>query len=84
MAGNILFAAIFGIALVAQLVLAVWYKTRGFANTMVCGSIVESVSRVLVRSHMFDFNYFAVYISPLPSVQVRANFRCQIPRVPHH
>ncbi len=67
LAGNVLFAAIFGVFLAAHIFLGLRYKTRGFMIAMVCGLILEIVGyvgRILMRSHMFDFNYFIMYASP--------------------
>ena len=67
LAGNVLFAAIFGVLLAAHIFLGLRYKTRGFMIAMVCGLILEIVGyvgRILMRSHMFDFNYFIMYASP--------------------
>lgn len=63
LAGNVFFAVIFGIFLVVHLALGVRYRTRGFAISMVFGLILETVgyiARVLMRQHMFDFNYFVM------------------------
>ncbi|GJN84677.1 hypothetical protein PLIIFM63780_008239 [Purpureocillium lilacinum] len=65
LAGNVLFAAIFGVFLAAHIFLGLRYKTRGFMIAMVCGLILEIVGyvgRILMRSHMFDFNYFIIYL----------------------
>lgn len=65
LAGNTLFTAIFGIFLVLQIAFGIRYKTRGFAIAMSCGLVLEIVGyigRILMRNHMFDFNYFIMYV----------------------
>lgn len=61
LAGNVLFAAIFGILFVLQIFLGLRHKTRGYMITMSMGLILEIVGyvgRILLRSSMFEFSYF--------------------------
>lgn len=61
LAGNVLFAAMFGILLALQLCLGIRHRTRGFMIAMACGLVLEVVGyigRVLMRSNMFEFSYF--------------------------
>lgn len=63
LAGNVALAAIFGLFLIAQVGLAIRYKTRGFGIAMACGLILEIVGyvgRILMRQHIFDFSYFVM------------------------
>lgn len=63
LAGNVALAAIFALFLVAQVGLAIRYKTRGYGIAMACGltlEVVGYVGRVLLRRHIFDFSYFVM------------------------
>lgn len=65
LAGNVVLAALFALFLVTQIGLSIRYKTRGFSIAMVCGLVLEIVGyigRILMRQHMFDFNYFIMYV----------------------
>jgi len=60
-AGNAIYAAIFGILLVAQLGLGIKYRTWGFMVGMACGLILEVVGyvgRIMIHNDPFDFNAF--------------------------
>lgn len=59
--GNALFAALFGIALIVQLVLGIQRKTWTFLFAMVCGLVLEIVGyvgRILLHDDPFNFNLF--------------------------
>lgn len=60
-AGNIIFAAIFGLLFVVQLGLGIKYKTWGFRVGMICGLLLEVVGyvgRIMLYNNPFDFNNF--------------------------
>jgi hypothetical protein len=59
--GNAIYAAIFGILLVAQLGLGIRYKTWGFMVGMLAGLALELVGyagRIMIHNDPFDFNGF--------------------------
>jgi hypothetical protein len=59
--GNILYAVIFGLLLLAQVGLGVWYRTYGFVIGMASGLILEIIGyagRVMLHHDPFDFNNF--------------------------
>ncbi|EQB46069.1 Sphingoid long-chain base transporter RSB1 [Colletotrichum gloeosporioides] len=67
LAGNALYAAIFGLLLVAQIALGIRYKTWGFMVGMVCGLILEVVGyagRIMLHDNPFDFNNFIMQAFP--------------------
>lgn len=54
--GNLFFAIFFGVGILAQLGLGIWYRTWGFAIAMIVGLILEVigyVSRVLIHNNPF-------------------------------
>ena len=64
-AGNALFAALFGICLVGQLYLGIRYRTWGYMATIVSGLLLEIigyVARVMLHSSPFDNNDFLMYL----------------------
>jgi hypothetical protein len=59
--GNILYAVLLGLILLAQLGLGVFYRTWGFMIGMLCGLVLEIigyVGRVMLHQNPFDFNNF--------------------------
>lgn len=61
LAGNIIFAAIFGLLFIVQLGLGIKYKTWGFMVGMICGLLLEVVGyigRIMLYNNPFDFNNF--------------------------
>lgn len=61
LAGNALYAAAFGLLLIAQLGLGIKYKTWGFMVGMICGLLLEVVGyagRIMLHNDPFDFNNF--------------------------
>jgi hypothetical protein len=61
LAGNGLYAGIFGILLIAQIYLGVRHKTWGFLTGMVCGLLLEIVSyagRIMMNDDPFSFDNF--------------------------
>jgi hypothetical protein len=63
--GNILFAAIFGVALVAQIYLGIRHKTWGYMTAMIGGCVLEIVGyigRLMMHNDIFDNNAFIIYI----------------------
>lgn len=61
LAGNAIYAAAFGLLLIAQLGLGMKYKTWGFMIGMVCGLLLEIVGyagRIMLHNNVFDFNNF--------------------------
>ncbi|KAF2647772.1 RTA1-domain-containing protein [Lophiostoma macrostomum CBS 122681] len=67
-AGNAVYAAAFGLLLIAQLALGIKYKTWGFMVGMVCGLILELAGyagRIMLHNDPFDFNNFIIYLVPL-------------------
>jgi RTA1 like protein len=60
-AGNAVYAATFGLLLIAQLGLGIKYKTWGFMVGMICGLILEVVGyagRIMLHDNPFNFNNF--------------------------
>ena len=63
--GNLFFAIIFGIVLLPQLGLGIYYKTWGFMVGMVCGLILEVLgyaARLMLHNNPFDGNAFLIYL----------------------
>lgn len=63
--GNLAFAAIFGIVILPQLGLGIYYKTWGFMVGMVCGLILEVlgyVSRMALHTNPFNNGAFLIYL----------------------
>lgn len=61
LAGNAVFAAVFGLCLLSQLFLGIRHKTWGFLICMSGGTILEVlgyVGRILMRDDMFTNTYF--------------------------
>jgi hypothetical protein len=61
LAGNVFYAAIFGILLIVHIILGVRHRTWGFMIGMVSGLALEIlgyVGRLLLRKNPFEFNYF--------------------------
>ena len=59
--GNLFFAVFFGVFLMPQLGLGVWYRTWGFAITMFFGLVLELIgyiSRVMIHNNPFADNPF--------------------------
>ncbi|TEA15886.1 Sphingoid long-chain base transporter RSB1 [Colletotrichum sidae] len=66
--GNAVYAAAFGLLLIAQIILGIRYKTWGFMVGMICGLVLEVVGyvgRIMLHSNPFDFNNFIIYLVPL-------------------
>jgi len=66
LAGNALFAAVFGLCLLAQIYLGIRHKTWGYLISMSGGLILEIVGyigRILMRDNMFTNSYFIMYAS---------------------
>jgi hypothetical protein len=64
-AGNALFAVIFGICFIGQLFLGIKHKTWGYMVAMLFGlalEIVGYVARVMIHNIPFDNNYFLMYL----------------------
>ncbi len=63
--GNALYAAIFGLCIVGQLVLGIKYRTWGFMIAAVFGLALEVAGyavRVMMNSNPFDKNSFLIYL----------------------
>lgn len=63
--GNLTFAIVFGVALLPQLGLGVYYKTWGFMVGMLCGLILEVLgyaARIMLHNNPFDKNAFLIYL----------------------
>lgn len=61
LAGNVLYAVLFGLFLVLQLFFGISRKTRGYMIGMTLGLILEVlgyVGRILLRYSMFEFSWF--------------------------
>jgi len=66
--GNLLYAILFGLILLAQIGLGVWYKTWGFMVGMFCGlalEVIGYIGRIMLHHNPFDFNNFLIYLIPL-------------------
>lgn len=65
LAGNSLYTAIFGLALIAQLFFGIRYKTWGFMAAMFGGLVLEVVgyvSRIQMSINPFTSNPFLMYV----------------------
>ncbi|RDW63446.1 sphingoid long-chain base transporter RSB1 [Coleophoma cylindrospora] len=65
LAGNVLYAAIFGLFLVCHVVLAIIYKTWSYNFAMACGLILEIigyVERVQMHANPFKSDPFVIYL----------------------
>src|ERR1700761_7880325 len=65
LAGNAIYAGIFAVLLVSQLVLGVRYKTWGYLAGLVFGLALEIVGyagRIMLHNDIFDKNAFIVYL----------------------
>ncbi|KAK4150497.1 sphingoid long-chain base transporter RSB1 [Chaetomidium leptoderma] len=65
LAGNAVFAAVFGLCLIPQLYFGIRYKTWGFLICMSGGIILEVLGyivRILMRDNMFTNTYFIMYL----------------------
>lgn len=61
LAGNTVYAAAFGLLLIAQLGLGIKYKTWGFMVGMICGLFLEVVGyagRIMLHNNPFNFNNY--------------------------
>lgn len=68
--GNLFYTTIFGLAIVAQIGLAIRYKIWGFGCAMFGGLVLEIlgyVARVQMHSNPFIKNPFLQYVSPFQS-----------------
>jgi len=66
--GNALFAALFGILIVPQLLFGIRYKTWSFMIWMslgLLGEVVGYIGRIMLSNNIFDFNGFLIYLIPL-------------------
>jgi len=63
--GNLAFAIIFGVFLIPQIALGVYYKTWGFMVGMIMGLILEVlgyVARILLHDNPFNGDAFLLYL----------------------
>ena len=63
---NVLFLAIFGLLLAAQIALGTWFRTWTYMGAMTAGLILEIlgyIGRVMMHSNPFDFNAFLLYVT---------------------
>ena len=68
LAGNALYAAIFGLLLIAQLFFGIRYRTWSFVTWMsfgLVGELVGYIGRIMLHNNVFDFNAFLIYLIPL-------------------
>ncbi|PQE27910.1 hypothetical protein CJF30_00009097 [Rutstroemia sp. NJR-2017a BBW] len=64
-AGNGIYAGIFGLAILAQLFLGIKHKTWGYMVAMLFGLLLEVigyVARILIHNNPFDNNNFLMYL----------------------
>ncbi|KAJ8062703.1 hypothetical protein OCU04_009223 [Sclerotinia nivalis] len=64
-AGNTIYAVLFGIFFIAQLGLGIKFKTWGYMVAMMFGLILEIIgyiARILIHNSPFDNNYFLMYL----------------------
>lgn len=82
LAGNAIYAGIFGVILLLQLVLGIRYKTWGYLVGMSCGLILEIIgyiARILLHDNIFENNYFIIYLVGLtigPAFLAAAIYLC--------
>ncbi|KAI5249727.1 putative RTA1 domain protein [Aureobasidium subglaciale] len=65
---SVAYLTIFGIFMLAQLGIAIYYRTWAFGFAMFGGLILEIIGytgRILIRSNPFDMNIFLAYFIPL-------------------
>lgn len=63
-AGNLVYAAVLGVILLAHIGLGIRYKTWGFLTGMVCGLILEVIGyigRLWIHAKPFEMNAFLMY-----------------------
>lgn len=63
--GNLAFTIIFGVFLIPQIALGVYYKTWGFMVGMIMGLILEVlgyVARILLHDNPFNGDAFLLYL----------------------
>jgi hypothetical protein len=63
---NVLFLAIFGLLLAAQIALGTWFRTWTYMGAMTAGLILEIlgyIGRLMMHSNPFDFNAFLLYVT---------------------
>lgn len=65
LAGNTLYAALFGLFIIAQIGLGVRYKTWGYMTALICGLVLEIIGyagRIMMHNNIFDHNNFLIYL----------------------
>ena len=70
LAGNTLYATIFGILLLVQLVFGIRYKTWGYLVGMIGGLLLEVlgyIGRIQMHSNPFTQGPFLLYVERIPS-----------------
>lgn len=63
--GNLFFTIFFGVFIIPQLGLGIYYKTWGFMTGMICGLILEVlgyVARLLMHDNPFNGDAFLLYL----------------------
>ena len=64
-AGNALYAAIFGLLVICQIGFGIRYKTWGYMIALLCGLVIEIVGyigRIMMHNNIFDNNSFIMYL----------------------
>lgn len=63
--GNVVFAALFGLCIVAQLVLGIRTKTWAFMTATILGLVLEIIGyigRIMLHNNPFSYNAFIIYL----------------------
>ncbi|EXJ56921.1 hypothetical protein A1O7_07265 [Cladophialophora yegresii CBS 114405] len=82
LAGNVIYAGIFGVLLFSQLFLGIRHKTWGYLVGMLCGlalEIVGYIGRIMLHDNIFDKNSFIIYLIGLtigPAFLTAAIYLC--------
>lgn len=81
-AGNAIYAAIFGVLVIAQIWLGIKHKTWGYMIAMIMGLVLEIigyVGRIMIHNSPFDNNDFLMYLVTLtiaPALLTAAIYLC--------
>lgn len=63
---NAIFIGVFGLILLLQVIIGVWYRTWSFLIAMSCGLILELIGyagRLILESNPFNFSGFLMYVN---------------------
>ncbi|KAL3473687.1 RTA1 like protein-domain-containing protein [Aspergillus californicus] len=78
-AGNSVYAALFGILLIAQIIQFPLYRMWGFSGSMIAGLVLEVLgyaARILFHDDPFSFDYFLMQVPNLICLSIAPVFFC--------